>query len=77
MCCFHTMEYYVAGERNEEMARLYSLGEPAKQADGKQPVVDDTIPFLRTSRMGKSTGTESGLAVAQGRGLGGITETSF
>ena len=72
MCCFHMMEYYVAGERNEEMATPYSLGEPAKQADGKQLVVDDTIPFLRTSRMGKSTGTESGLAVAQGRGLGGF-----
>ena len=54
------------------MATPYSLGEPAKQADGKQLVVDDTIPFLRTSRMGKSTGTESGLAVAQGRGLGGF-----
>ena len=72
MCCFHMMEYYVAGERTEEMATPYSLGEPAKQADGKQLVVDDTIPFLRTSRMGKSTGTESGLAVAQGRGLGGF-----
>lgn len=67
MCCFHTMEYYVAIKRNEETDTCYDLDDPGRHAEGKQlttKVIYYTIPLMRTSRKGKSVETESRLAVA-------------